>query len=114
MKKFVCLVDGYNLYHAIDDSGKHYLKWLNLRKLAEELIKPVPNSIVTEVHYFSAYATWKPEQHKRHRDYVAALKSVNVSITLGNFKKKPAKCNRCGAEWVKREEKESDVNLGLT
>jgi uncharacterized LabA/DUF88 family protein len=114
MKSIACLIDGYNLYHAIDDSGKNHIKWLNLRKFSEELIKPIPEAKITEVHYFSAFATWKEEQFERHREYVSALRSVGVIITLGNFKKKPAKCNRCGAEWIKREEKESDVNLGLT
>ena len=36
-KRVACYVDGFNLYHAIDDLRKPHLKWVNLWALAESL-----------------------------------------------------------------------------
>jgi uncharacterized LabA/DUF88 family protein len=112
-KRVIAFIDGYNLYHAIDDAARHDLKWLNLWGLCEALIKNDPRAELVEVLYFSAFATWKPEKYARHRQYVAALKSAGVKTILGNFKKKPRKCNRCLNEWTGHEEKESDVNIAI-
>jgi uncharacterized LabA/DUF88 family protein len=112
-KRVIAFIDGYNLYHAIDDAARHDLKWLNLWELCEALVRNDPRAEIVEVLYFSAFATWKPEQYARHRQYVAALKAAGVKIILGNFKKKPRKCNRCLNEWTAHEEKESDVNIAI-
>ena len=117
-------VDGFNLYHAIDDldkdpvtnrhkNTKHYLKWLNIRSLSEALIHPANVELVS-VHYFSAFAKWvPPETQKRHHDYVAALKSLGVVPVMGTFKIKPRKCPSCKHGWDGHEEKESDVNIAV-
>lgn len=112
-KRVIAFIDGYNLYHAVDDTGRHDLKWFNLWELCGALIRGERRAELVEVLYFSAFATWKPEQYARHRQYVAALKSAGVKIILGNFKKKPRKCNRCLNEWTGHEEKESDVNIAI-
>jgi uncharacterized LabA/DUF88 family protein len=112
-KRVIALIDGYNLYHAMDDAGRHDLKWLNLWELCDALIRNDSRAELVGVFYFSAFATWKPEQYARHRQYVAALKCVGVKTILGNFKKKPRKCNRCLNEWTAHEEKESDVNIAI-
>lgn len=117
-----CFVDGFNLYHAIDDlnhdrrAKKHFqrqhLKWLDLRSLVGAFIQPSKEQI-DEVFYFSAFATWLPDAHLRHRAYVRALEATGVKIILGNFKKKDRGCKNCGSKWVGHEEKESDVNLAI-
>lgn len=117
LHRVACFVDGFNLYHAIDDlsnSGKqcHYLKWLDLWKLTEAFIRPSLEEL-TAVHYFSAYASWRPEAQSRHKEYVAALESVGVTIKLGQFKAKSRSCKKCGAQWIGHEEKESDVNFAV-
>ena len=122
-RRVACFVDGFNLYHAIDDLNrpqrhqnnqrrKHYLKWLDLWVLAESYIQPSQESL-TGVFYFSAYATWLPDAYSRHRQYVAALKQRGVQVVLGNFKQKQRTCHRCGTVWTAHEEKESDVNLAV-
>ena len=115
--RVACFVDGFNLYHAVDDlsrNGKprHYLKWLDLVKLTRAYIRPAAET-VSAVHYFSAYATWLPDASKRHRQYVAALQAVGVNVKLGQFKQKSRACKSCGATWVGHEEKESDVNFAV-
>lgn len=117
-KRVACFVDGFNLYHAIDelrDSKNrplNYLKWINIRNLATRLI-PSSTEEITEVFYFSARATWLPDAVARHDLYLAALESVGVTLCLGNFKRKTRSCKNCGAKWDAHEEKESDVNLAL-
>ena len=66
--RIIAYIDGFNLYHAIDDIGKPdprkpnatakrrpHLKWLNLWSLCESIAGD--NETVIEVNYFSAYAT---------------------------------------------------------
>lgn len=39
MRKVICFIDGFNLYHAIDNLNQNQLKWLDLRKLALRFVK---------------------------------------------------------------------------
>lgn len=111
-ERLICFVDGFNVYHALDSIGQPYLKWLDLRKLFSHLTKS-KSQIVTQIIYFSAYSTWKPDSYKRHRQYIAALSASGVTPVLGHFKSKPKKCLTCKTKWTSHEEKESDVNLAL-
>ena len=46
-------VDGFNFYHAVDDLGKHHLKWVNLRTLCEQFA-PRGQYTLNHIYYFSA------------------------------------------------------------
>lgn len=120
-----CFIDGFNLYHAISDidkpwkfsgsnwvSKKQYLKWVNLRGLAEAFINNSTDNL-EDVFYFTALAYWRTDDKNRHLSYMSALKHFNVTTILGNFKEKTKGCRKCGASWKDHEEKESDVNLAL-
>lgn len=96
----------------MDDLKEHSIKWLDLNKLSKIITSPLKGPSI-EILYFTAYATWKPEQYKRHRAYVAALKSVGVKVVMGNFKCKKRKCKNCSVEWESHEEKETDVNIAI-
>lgn len=111
LRRVFVYVDGFNLYHAIDDIGKNSLKWVNLWTLAESIIGS--NETLYSVHYFSAYATWHASGFARHREYVAALKEEGVTVTLGNFKDKFKECPQCAYNIKTHEEKETDVNIGI-
>jgi len=110
MIRVTAFIDGFNLYHAVDDLGKPHFKWLDLDKLIRHFVDPTIHSL-DAIYYFSAYATWLPAAHKRHKAYVKALESSGVRPVMGNFKEKERACNSCAAGWVAHEEKESDVNL---
>lgn len=111
MVRVTAFIDGFNLYHALDDTRLHHLKWVNLRSLCEAYISP--SDTLTDVLYFSAYATWRPDEYKRHRVFVAALQSVGVTPVLGRFKEKDRACRRCGTRWKDHEEKETDGSTAL-
>lgn len=110
--RVTAFIDGFNLYHALDDLGLHHLKWLDLRTLCEHFAPP-PQLQLDRIYYFSAYATWRPDAYKRHREYTKALRAVGVTPILGRFKLKDRQCRRCGHIWRDHEEKETDVNIAL-
>ena len=103
-KRVAVYVDGFNLYHALDDLAENHLKWLDLWSLSETLIRP--DEAIVAVKYFSAYATWMPASYRRHQRYVAALQSRGVQFIEGRFKEKPMQCKSCGVRYVAHEEKE--------
>lgn len=105
-------VDGFNLYHALDSTGRHHLKWVDLRRLCETFA-PSPDYTLGPVYYFSAYATWRPDAYSRHRAFVAALETAGVTPIMGMFKLKDRSCHKCGHAWKDHEEKETDVNIAL-
>jgi uncharacterized LabA/DUF88 family protein len=101
------------MYHALKKCCPPRHKWLDLKAV----LKPfVSGHTLSEVHYFSAYAHWKPQQMIRHRAYVAALEATGVTVHMARFSNKDRKCPKqtCGHEWVGHEEKETDVKIAVT
>lgn len=109
MTRIIAYVDGFNLYHAIHDLSRPALKWLDLWALTASLARQ--GETVTEVNYFSAYATWRPDAYQRHIEYVKALEHAGVKCIMGHFKQKHRDCKKCGAKWIGHEEKETDVHI---
>lgn len=108
----IVYIDGFNLYHAIDDLGEPHLKWLDLWTLSQKLL--LQNQELVEVKYFTAYATWRADSYRRHQRYVAALESVGVTPIVGHFKSKSVRCRAaCRQLFTTHEEKETDVNIGV-
>lgn len=87
--RVACYVDGFNLYHAIDDLAQPHLKWVDLWALAKFICRADEDLI--KVAYFSAYATWPPAPCARHRQYVAALKHHGVECHIARFNSSSAK-----------------------
>ncbi len=110
-KRVAVYIDGFNLYHAIDDTCSSHHKWVDLFALSNSLVRE--GETLSAVNYFSAYATWLPAQYKRHRTYVSALKHAGVTTVMGKFKKKDMTCKICKSTWTGHEEKESDVRLSI-
>lgn len=109
MRRVIVYIDGFNLYHAIDNLQQPHLKWVDLRSLAEGLLRK--DEQLKGVKYFSAFATWKPDAYARHRLYVEALEARGVEVILGQFKQKPRRCGQCKTVWMSHEEKETDVQI---
>lgn len=105
-------VDGYNLYHAIDNLKDDTLKWLDLRALMANFLDPNLHNL-QRVYYFSAYATWRQKAYQRHRLYEQALRVSGVETVMGKFKEKDRSCRKCKDTWIAHEEKETDVNIAL-
>ncbi|SEL36683.1 NYN domain-containing protein [Roseovarius azorensis] len=108
----VC-VDGFNLYHAIDDLGQPYLKWLDLRKLSEKFARGHAH-VIEEIVFCTAFFPGDFGKRKRHEAYNAALEARGVKILKGHTTKEPMKCNTCGNLWDQPREKETDINVALS
>lgn len=107
----IVYIDGFNLYHAIDDLRESHLKWVDLWTLSEKLLRG--DQRLVAVKYFTAYATWRPQSYRRHQRYVAALEARGVTPIIGRFKRKTVRCHNCRQTYVTHEEKETDVNIGV-
>lgn len=105
-------IDGFNLYHAIDDLGQPYLKWLNLWRLAEKLAQG--HGKLSRVIYCTAYRDRNPGKKARHRFYIDALKLVGVTPIFGHEADENLSCYACGHTWTVKREKATDLNLGLS
>lgn len=121
--RVIAFVDGFNIYHALAELDinprtkrrlhqKNHLKWLDIKSMVSAFITPSKEEI-TDVYYFSAFATWLPDAYQRHLKYVKALEASGVTVIMGHFKKKHSNCKACGATWDSHEEKETDVNFGI-
>jgi len=78
-------VDGFNLYY-IRLKGQRYFRWLDLKALADQVLKP-PHT-VTVINYYTAHVSHKedPGAPGRQRTYLNALATVpEIKIHLGNF-----------------------------
>jgi uncharacterized LabA/DUF88 family protein len=111
MRRVIVYIDGFNLYHAIDALRRPWLKWLDLRAVAESLLRK--DEALKAVKYFFAFATWMPARYARHRAYVDAIVARGAIAHMAQFKQKPRRCLSCGAKWIGHEEKETDVQIAV-
>jgi uncharacterized LabA/DUF88 family protein len=119
MAKIIFLIDGFNLYHALDynesdanHSRYRRYKWLNLRKLASLYVGRLDT--LQEVILFTALATWDSGKVLRHKLFIRANESAGVSVVYGEFKRKDRKCRLCNKKYSAFEEKQTDVNIALS
>ncbi|MGH9899445.1 MAG: NYN domain-containing protein [Pyrinomonadaceae bacterium] len=118
MSRIVFLVDGFNLYHALDYSPnsrnpKQYnkYKWLSLTKLAQAYI--TSRDKVAGIYYFTTLATWDRGKMARHKLFIRANEIQGVQVVYGEFKRKQKRCNLCHKFFWTVEEKQTDVNIAL-
>lgn len=112
MAKVYAFIDGFNLYHALDDIP-HYkkFKWLNLHKLVNCYV--LGSDVLEGVEYFTTLATWDAGKVARHQLFIRANEEQGVNVTYGEFKRKQRRCSLCHRTFWSREEKQTDVNIAL-
>ena len=115
MARISCFIDGFNLYHALNDNKSlpHFrqYKWLDLSKLCHTITSK--NDTIANVFYFTAYAKWDEKKVKKHKTYVKALRSKKVQPVFGRFRKKERYCRQCKNTVTSVEEKQTDVNIAI-
>ena len=115
MQRILMYVDGFNLYYGLKSKGWRRYYWLNLYRLAENLLKP--GQQLTLVRYFTARVFLRaddPEQHERQKVYLEALETLpDLHIHYGYFLPKRWTCPQCGALRETYEEKMTDVNIAV-
>lgn len=70
LKATTAFIDGFNLYHAIDDLEQGYLKWVNLVLLSSQFLEQSWD--LKRVYLFTSYTTWDVDKHARHQQFVNA------------------------------------------
>ena len=124
-KKVSFIVDGFNLYYSLREMEgltKKPCRWLDLRRLCASFLQPIGSRLgcraeLGKVHYFSAWVTHRTVRDRgvvdRHRTYVSALESTDVSVTMSQFKYKDIRCLHCWSDFKRPEEKETDVAMAM-
>ena len=127
MARYSFYIDGFNVYHALNDpweypgkqpktrENRRYIyrkyKWINYRKLAESCIRHKDS--LEGIFYFSTFVTWKPDSVFRHKVYIKALRSAKVEFIEGRFMNKVRTCPLCREKYKAHEEKQTDVNIAV-
>ena len=108
-------VDGFNLFYGLKSRGWNRYYWLNLRKLAENLL--LPHQRLAAVRYFTARVypdSEDPENVIKQTTYLEALETLpDLTIAFGIFRPKEVKCYNCGNIRRTYEEKMTDVNISV-
>ena len=107
----IVYIDGFNLYYSLK---KTPYKWLNLKKLIENILDPSLHKILN-IKYFTAVPK-RADSAQRQSVYIRALKTLqNIEVIYGQFKKRQVKGKEVKTNKVitvnKWEEKKSDVNI---
>lgn len=111
MAKVSVYIDGFNLYHSIDESGRNDLKWISHKALAESFL--AKGDELVRVVFFTAVLTWDHEKQKRHRNFIAAQKALGVEVIESNFKKATRHCKVMNRNCKRHEEKQTDVAIAV-
>lgn len=109
----VALIDGFNLYHAIDDCPHfHAYKWLNPVKLAGAYLQPSKDVLVA-TFFFTAVPPWNQAKRERHERLLKIYEDLGVIICPGKFMPTQATCRLCGSVYSTYQEKMTDINITL-
>ena len=105
-------VDGFNLYHAINDLGINYIKWNSLWHIALGLI-PSRSQELVRVVFCTAFYPNDTGKRARHEKYIKAQEHFGVAVVRGHYIHEDMDCRSCGHQWKKPTEKETDINVAL-
>jgi len=112
MERVITYIDGFNLYFGLKRKNWKRYYWLNIKKLASNLITPDQKLIYTK--YFTARISFPPEKVKRQSTFIEAIETLNdLSIYYGKYQMNTQECRRCGNIWPIPNEKMTDVNISV-
>lgn len=108
----IALVDGFNLYHAINDHASHSSKWVDIISLLRAFVQN--DEQLKKAFFFTSVSPWSQEKAARQDALLTVYKDQSVNIVYGSFKKKEVRClSQCKESFEIYEEKETDVNIAL-
>lgn len=88
------LIDGFNLYHSIEDVEKYKgikAKWLDIKMLLHTYMGAIDaEAKFHSIFYFTTLRLHvqkdKPNSVDRHKRYITALESKGITTIYGGFK----------------------------
>jgi uncharacterized LabA/DUF88 family protein len=112
MDRVIAYVDGFNLYFGLRASRYHRYYWLNLQRLAQNLLLPSQHLVNTK--YFTARVPSPPDKQQRQSIYLEALGTLkDFSIHYGKYMLTDRTCRSCGYTDRIPSEKMTDVNIAV-
>jgi uncharacterized LabA/DUF88 family protein len=112
VEKVIVYIDGFNLYFGLRSKGWKRYYWLNLQKLAINLLKDDQSLIITK--YFSSRISDPPSKVQRQSKYIEALETLkNFKIYYGQYLSNAKVCRKCGYIESVPSEKMTDVNIAV-
>lgn len=113
MERVAAFIDGFNVYHSLNEHGCTQFKWLDYWNLADAFVLQSREQLVN-VFYFTALTLWNPAKLQRQRTYIQALETRGVTVVYGKFKTVTRKCRAaCRQSYPTFEEKETDINIAV-
>ncbi len=112
MERVIVYIDGFNLYFGLKSKGWKRYYWLDLQKLAKNLLKDHQRLVATK--YFTSRVSGPPEKVKRQGIYIEALQTLDhLQIFYGHYLTNTIECRKCGDVFPKPNEKMTDVNIAV-
>jgi len=110
IQRVITYVDGFNLYFGLRDGHLKRFYWLNIKLLAQNLLKKNQQLIVTK--YFTARISAPKEKRQRQAIFIEALETLtDFNLYYGHYLDNSIQCRQCGRKWLDPEEKMTDVNI---
>ena len=115
MNRVAVYIDGFNLFYGMRSKGWRRLYWLDVYRLAGNLLRS--DQQLSVARYFTAPILADPSdpgKDRRQRTYLDALSTLpNLIIEEGYYAPKRHNCPNCGATKTVYEEKTTDVNIAV-
>jgi len=112
MERVIVYIDGFNLYFGLKEKKWKRYYWLNLKKLAKNILKV--DQRLLETKYFTSRISLPPDKNRRQASYIDALSTLaNLKIYYGSYQDNHIECRRCGNIFPKPSEKMTDVNIAV-
>ena len=113
-KRVIVYIDGFNLYYGLKTKRWRRYYWLDVRALAENLLRPGQSLVM--VRYFTAGVSPSGgiAKLRRQSTFLEALQTRDdLHIHYGHYLAKSRRCSQCGAVATIHEEKMTDVNIAV-
>jgi len=111
-ERVAAYIDGFNLYFGLRSAGWKRFYWLNVQKLAQNLLKTGQALVFTK--YFTSRVSQPADKERRQSTFLDALGTLkDLKLNYGHFQANPEWCRKCGNKTLVPNEKMTDVNIAV-
>jgi hypothetical protein len=107
-------IDGFNLFHGLEDAGLKQYYWLDMNKIANKILSQFGHSAEL-TRYYTTRLVSTHRQFETQRLWLSAVEALRPAVKMewGMFQPESRECPYCGAKITFPREKKTDVNLGI-
>ena len=118
MNRVIFYIDGFNFYYGLSTASKQNTMWkkfywIDMVKFCESFLGE--NQELCKVIYFTA-SPLDAEKSSRQSSFLNANRLLNgekFEIIRGKYIEKPIRCPNCHSDFMRPEEKKTDVNISV-